>query len=156
MSDYIRYIRKLVGHRKVIMVVAGAFVFDSENRLLLQLRSDNHTWGHPGGFMEFGETVEDTARREVYEETGLYLGNMELFGIYSGPLHEQKLENDDQIALVKIIFSCKEFEGALNSNNKESISLKFFSLNEFPSNLLPSQKYEFDDLLSDCSPPFIK
>lgn len=34
--------------------------------------------------MELGETVEDTARREVWEETGLRLGAMSLYAIYSG------------------------------------------------------------------------
>ena len=59
------------------MVVAGCFVLNEKNEVLLQLRSDNGKWGHPGGFMEFGETVEDTARREVFEETGLKLGKLE-------------------------------------------------------------------------------
>lgn len=80
--DYIKHIRSLVGQEKVIMVVAGAFVFDKENRLLLHQRSDNQSWGLPGGFMELGETVQEAARREVFEETGLHLGNLDLFGIY--------------------------------------------------------------------------
>lgn len=38
--DYIKHIRSMVGQEKVIMVVAGCFVFDKENRLLMQCRSD--------------------------------------------------------------------------------------------------------------------
>lgn len=38
--DYINHLRSMVGHEKVIMVVAGAIVLDSENRILLQQRSD--------------------------------------------------------------------------------------------------------------------
>jgi ADP-ribose pyrophosphatase YjhB (NUDIX family) len=73
------------GHdEKVIMVVAGAFVFDEKNRLLLQQRTDNGHWGLPGGFMEIRETVQETAKREIYEETGIHLEELELFGIYSG------------------------------------------------------------------------
>ncbi|WP_306472686.1 hypothetical protein [Bacillus sp. es.036] len=41
--DYIQHLRSMVGHEKVIMVVAGAMVFDDENRLLLQLRTDNES-----------------------------------------------------------------------------------------------------------------
>jgi 8-oxo-dGTP pyrophosphatase MutT (NUDIX family) len=52
--DYIKYLRSMVGKEKVIMVIAGAFVFDKENRLLLQLRSDNETWSLPGGFYGVG------------------------------------------------------------------------------------------------------
>ncbi|GMA63748.1 hypothetical protein GCM10025859_41880 [Alicyclobacillus fastidiosus] len=61
------------------MVVAGAFVFNSEGSLLLHQRTDNGFWGFPGGYMELGETLEDTARREVFEETGLSLGQLKLF-----------------------------------------------------------------------------
>ncbi|WP_332102994.1 NUDIX domain-containing protein [Sporolactobacillus terrae] len=42
----------MVGHEKVIMVVSGVIVFDKENRVLLQKRSDVGEWGFPGGFME--------------------------------------------------------------------------------------------------------
>jgi ADP-ribose pyrophosphatase YjhB (NUDIX family) len=55
----------MVGNVKVIMVVAGAFVFDEQGKLLLQQRSDNAHCGLPGGFMEIGENISDTARREV-------------------------------------------------------------------------------------------
>jgi ADP-ribose pyrophosphatase YjhB (NUDIX family) len=91
--DYIKHLRSMVGQEKVIMVVAGAFVFDKENRLLLQKRTDNGQWGLPGGFMELEETVQDTTRREVFEETGLHLGKLELFGIYSGPDYDKTFSN---------------------------------------------------------------
>lgn len=43
--DYIRHLRSMVGHEKVLMVVAGALVFNEKNQLLLQLRSDSESWG---------------------------------------------------------------------------------------------------------------
>ncbi|BBN99799.1 hypothetical protein St703_25040 [Sporolactobacillus terrae] len=50
--EHISYLRSMVGHEKVIMVVSGVIVFDKENRVLLQKRSDVGEWGFPGGFME--------------------------------------------------------------------------------------------------------
>ncbi|PLR66294.1 MULTISPECIES: NUDIX hydrolase [Bacillaceae] len=155
MQDYITYLRSMVGHEKVIMVASGVFVFDKEGRLLLQLRSDNNEWGHPGGFMEIGETVEDTARREVFEETGLELEEMNFFGIYSGVKHERVLANGDQFALVKIMFTCTDFKGELNQNNSESLQLKFFPLENLPA-IWNEQKMVFDDLLSNRKEYYVR
>ena len=110
------------------MVVAGAIVYDEENRVLMQKRSDNGQWGFPGGFMELGESVQETAKREVYEETGLLLEHLELFGIYSGPQYDKTFSNGDQAAMVLISFICKEYQGELVESNEESIQNKFFSL----------------------------
>lgn len=155
MSDYIKYLRNFVGENKVIMIAAGVFIFDSCNRILLQLRADNKTWGHPGGFMELGETVEDTVKRETLEETGLRLGKLDFFGVYSGPNHENTLSNGDQVALVKMMFTCREYEGVLEKWNNESIKLEYFTLDNLPENIFRSQRYEFNDLLSGNKPPFI-
>ncbi len=75
--------------------------------------------------MGLGETVDNTARREAFEETGLRLGKMDLLGIYSSPEQERTLANGDQVALVKIIFTCREYEGVLQTSNEESLRLKF-------------------------------
>ncbi|WP_368659614.1 NUDIX hydrolase (plasmid) [Metabacillus halosaccharovorans] len=153
--DYIKHLRSMVGHEKVIMVVSGAFVFDKKNRVLMQKRSDNGQWGFPGGFMELGETVQDTARREVYEETGLQLGELELFGIYSGPEYDKTFSNGDQVSLVLISFICKQYQGKLVESNEESIQNKFFSLEELPKNIFTEHQMLVDDLLSKKQIPII-
>jgi ADP-ribose pyrophosphatase YjhB (NUDIX family) len=146
----------MVGQERVIMVVAGAFVFDKENRLLLQKRTDNGQWGLPGGFMELEETVQDTTRREVFEETGLHLGKLELFGIYSGPDYNKTFSNGDQVSLVQFLFTCKDFKGELVESNPESMNNHFFSLNKLPENLFSDHKAFFYDLFSDEEKPIIK
>ncbi|MBS4203620.1 NUDIX hydrolase [Lederbergia citrea] len=153
--DYIKHLRSMVGNEKVIMVVAGAFVFDKENRVLMQKRTDNGQWGFPGGFMELGESVQDTAKREVYEETGLLLDELELFGIYSGPQYDKTFSNGDQVALVQISFICKRYSGELVESNEESIQNNFFPLEELPENIFTDHKMLVDDLLSKKALPII-
>ena len=152
--DYVQHLRSMVGHEKVIMVVAGAMVFDAENRLLLQLRTDSESWGLPGGFMDFNESVQDTAKREVFEETGLTLQEMSLFGIYSGPDKEKTFGNGDQVSPVQILFRCEDFEGELRGSD-ESYKTAFFSLNELPEDLFSEHKQMINDLLSGKEQPII-
>ncbi|TKD71602.1 NUDIX hydrolase [Pseudalkalibacillus hwajinpoensis] len=152
--DYIQHLRSMVGHEKVIMVVAGAMVFDSENRLLLQLRSDSESWGLPGGFMNLNESVQETARREVYEETGLTLKEMSLFGIYSGPDKDKEFANGDQVSPVQILFCCQEYEGVLRKD-AESRDIAFFHLNELPENLFLEHRIMINDLLQHKEQPVI-
>jgi len=104
MVDYIKDLRKLTGHIPIVAATASVIILNSENSILLQLRTDDGNWGIPGGFVEPGETVEETARREVFEETGLEVDKMELFGIYSGKELYNKYPNGDETYFVDTVF----------------------------------------------------
>lgn len=55
MSDYIMDLRKIVGHRPLIQVGASVIVENSEGKILLQLRSDDRSWGYAGEYICAGE-----------------------------------------------------------------------------------------------------
>ncbi len=53
--------------------------------VLIQRKNPPHGWALPGGFVDYGETVEHAAMREAGEETGLDLRHMRMFHVYSDP-----------------------------------------------------------------------
>lgn len=67
---------------KQVRVGVAVIVRNAEGRVLFGLRKGDHgggTWSLPGGHVEFGEEPEDTARREVLEETGLKVGKVQVY-----------------------------------------------------------------------------
>lgn len=50
-----------------------------------------------------------TPGRDVFEETGLKLGELELFGIYSEPKFDKTFTNGDQVCFNSINFTCNQY-----------------------------------------------
>lgn len=137
MSEYIMDLRKIVGHRPLLQVGASIIVENELGQILLQKRADNHCWGYAGGSVELDEVVEDAARRELFEETGLIAGEMRLFGVFSGPDTHYVYPNGDEVSNVDIVFLCKAYSGSLKCQEEEVEELRFFFPQEVPENLSP-------------------
>ena len=134
--DYILQLRQFIGHRPILMVGAGIFVIDEQERLLLMKRSDNGCWGFPGGSTEPGEVVEEAARRETFEEVNLTIEEMSLFGVFSGPELYYKYPNGDEVYNVTIMFLSRDWEGEIKLNH-EHTEWRWFSANEIPEDVSP-------------------
>lgn len=140
MAGYILELRKIVGHRPLIQTGASVLVEDSEGRVLLQLRHDNHCWGYPGGSMEIDEELEDTARRELLEETGIVAEELELFGVFSGKALHYVYPNGDEVSNVDIVYLCKKYSGTLKRQEGEVDELRFFAASEIPDNITEPER----------------
>ena len=137
MSGYIMDLRKIVSHRPLLQVGASVIVEDRQGRILLQKRADTHCWGYPGGSVELDEVVEEAARRELLEETGLTAENLELFGIFSGKDTHYIYPNGDEVSNVDIVYLCKDYSGELKCQEDEVEELRFFSWEARPPNISP-------------------
>ncbi len=53
--------------------------------VLIERKNPPYGWAIPGGFVDYGESTEQAARREVREETNLTMSNLRQFHVYSKP-----------------------------------------------------------------------
>lgn len=58
--------------------------------VLIRRRNPPEGWALPGGFVEPGETVEQAAAREAFEETGLRVERLRQFHVYSDPARDPR------------------------------------------------------------------
>lgn len=134
---YIEDLRKIVGNRPLILVGAMVCVIDDQGKILLQKRPEG-MWGLPGGLLELGESVEEAGRREVFEETGVEIGQLQLVEIFSGKQYFRKLPNGDQFYPVTIAYVSKDIKkNTIKIDGKESIDAGFFPLHELPEQTSP-------------------
>ncbi|MGQ9787816.1 MAG: NUDIX domain-containing protein [Candidatus Hadarchaeaceae archaeon] len=68
-------------------------------------------WALPGGFVEYGEKVEDAAVREAFEETGLRVKLLGIIGVYSDP------NRDPRGHAVSICYLARRTGGRLRSGS---------------------------------------
>lgn len=146
---YIEGLRKLVGHRPLIFVGSVVIVVDEEGRILLQQRKfPEGAWGIPGGLMELGESTEDVARRELFEETRLQVDELTLINVYSGPEHFIRAANGDEFYVVTTAYYAENAIGDLIVDKAESITFKYFQPHELPGNIVKSHRNILDEFLS--------
>ena len=131
-----------------IRVGVGALVVDkSSNSVLLEKREDCGLWGCPGGRIETGENISQTATREVKEETNIDIKVERIFGIYSDPKYGavRRYSHDPhakQIVDIYLLASPLSFE---IKKSPESTEVKFFKLSEIPANMVPYMKELIND-----------
>lgn len=128
--DYVKYIRNLVGHNKIIMNAGAVIIYNDQSEILLQLRGDDHFWGLPGGIMEMDETPKETAIREAFEETGYHIELEKFLGDYH--FKEKTWPTGDKAHIVCFIYTAKIIGGEQKIDGLETLDLKWFSKDNLP------------------------
>jgi len=136
--EYIESLRLKVGKDKVLIPSTAIVILNNKNEVLLHLREGSNTWGLPGGLMDLGETVSESAEREVFEETGLKVNDLNIFGVFSGPKFEVTYPDGNQTSSVAIGFFTSKYSGNITKSS-ESREINFFSIMNLPENINHAQ-----------------
>ncbi len=144
--NYVLALRQLVGAAPLLVMGAGALLFDDQRRVLLGLRGDNGLWGIPAGQMELGETPAGTAIRETYEELGLRIQVTKLLGVYTGPDALHTYPDGNQVQVVGARFLAEIIGGELNPDGYETLGVGWFDLNSLPP-MVPRHRSALEDAL---------
>lgn len=94
-------------------------------------------WALPGGFVDYGETLEDAAVREAREETAIWIKELRLLGCYSDP------SRDSRQHTISTVFIAKG-EGPLQAGD-DAADIAVFPVGALPENLC----FDHDRIIHD-------
>ena len=128
-------------------LVGVGVIIIKEGKILLAERKGSHgqnTWASAGGHLEFGETLEECARREVLEEFGIHIQRMTFLcvsNIIAYDRHYVDFEFLGDISIQMPEIQEKDF----------FTNLQWFSLSELPNPLFEPVRTAIDSLLTGQS-----
>lgn len=132
-DSYLGRLRAIIGPRPVLMPGARVIVENPAGEILLIRRGDFQLWSWPAGSAEMGQTIEDTARTELREETGLVAGPLTPIGFASHPEHDRvAYPHGDVLYAYAMIFHATAWEGELRADGHESLDVRFFVQDALP------------------------
>lgn len=145
--EYFKYLRQFVGKRPIILPGSAVIILNEKDEILLQKRH-NGSWSLPGGLMDLGESFEEVAKREVYEETGLVVENLHLLNVYSGEQYYLKAPNGDELYSATAVYYTKDYNGEIKIDYNESVDLKYFPLNQLPKGINDANRGFIEDYIN--------
>jgi len=95
--------------------------------VLIERKNKPFGWALPGGFVDYGESLESAAVREAREETSLEISNLRLLGCYSDPARDDRMHTISTVYIATGQGTPRAADDALN--------LAIYELNSLPETL---------------------
>ena len=108
-----------------------------EGIVLIERKNEPFGWAIPGGFVDYGETLESAARRESLEETSLTVTDLRLLGCYSDPARDTRSHNISTVYVARAAGTPKAGDDAAG--------LAVFPIHSLPQPLC----FDHEKILSD-------
>lgn len=119
------------------LTVDAIVMIPDQGVVLIRRKNPPHGWALPGGFVDYGESLEEAVRREVREETGLELDRLDQFRAYSDP------RRDPRHHTATVVFTAVGIGSPRAADDAEGLSL-------FPLDRLPEpMAFDHARILSD-------
>jgi 8-oxo-dGTP pyrophosphatase MutT (NUDIX family) len=135
---------------------ANVIVVDDEGRVLFIRRTDNGNLAVPGGGMDLGESIVDTAVRETKEETGIDVEITGLVGVYTNPRHVIHYTSNDEVRQeFSIVFVARPVAGepTTSSESSEVIWLDPTTLDD--AQMHPSMRQRLAHFIEGRTQPYL-
>jgi ADP-ribose pyrophosphatase YjhB (NUDIX family) len=128
---------KFIRYRIPVPTVDIIIEYEDQGLVLIERHKPPYGWALPGGFVEYGETLEKAAVREAKEETGLEVKLMGQFHAYSDP------ERDPRQHTITTVFVARGHGTPQAASDARSLAI-------FPPENLPSPlAFDHDRILQD-------
>jgi 8-oxo-dGTP diphosphatase len=106
--------------------------------VLILRKNEPRQWAIPGGFCDYGESLEEAAVREAREETGLEVKLIEQFHTYSDPRRDPRQHNITTVYIARAI-------GGILKAQDDALEIGVFSEADLPAELA----FDHDEILKD-------
>lgn len=108
-------------------VTADCVIYDPLLGIVLIERLNKpHGFALPGGFVDMGESVEDAARREMKEETGLDVNLLGILGVYSRP------DRDPRFHTMTVTYIAEADNKEKLQAGDDALKANFYALDTIP------------------------
>jgi len=124
-------------YRNPLPTVDIIIELEGKGIVLIQRAKEPHGWAIPGGFVDYGESLEDAARREAREETSLDVELLGQLGAYSAP------DRDPRHHTITVVFLARA--GGEPKARDDAREVGVFTEKDLPSPLA----FDHDQILTD-------
>ena len=129
-----------------------AIIMNEDRKILFEKRSDSDRWALIGGGLKINETLEACCKREILEETGLNICNLQQYRIYDDPTRIVEYPDGNILRIITVVYTAIVKNDIELVISKESNELKFFSIPEISNlDVVETHRHIIDDFITEIS-----